>query len=227
MATSRRAVLNSIPVIESGGRYFIALIDNSRSMHETKIGEQSLFSLQIEQINTLLTALKTGKKRDDTHVLLVTFDGALDPGWQPLMDVHYLNESAIPESNCSPILDILGGILDTLELVAITGIDAGKDVKCSMLVVTDGLDGFNVGSRAFPVSVSTVAQIRKRMERHYKSGYVANALAIGPDGGKAVTDFFLSVGFNSKSIVSSELDPQKLRRAYEDVSESSFRDLHR
>jgi hypothetical protein len=222
MEKSSRGSLRRMPTLREDGRCFICFIDNSRSMRDTKIGSQSLFSLQVQETNRLIRALKVGKTRLRTWVLFVTFDGALEPGWQPLMDVHPLEEAKIPIANCSPVLDLLASVLDTFEMLV--QLATGK-LTCTMMLATDGLDGITLGGKPCSISVATVNSVRSRIDRFFASGFIANALAIGPDGGDEVSSFFSSLGFPNQSIHRSGLDPKALRRAFKDLSESSLEGL--
>jgi len=188
------------------------------------VGGRSLFSVQVEETNKLLYALKLGKQRNKTWVLLVTFNGAIHPGWQPLSSVDYLDAEQLSESRCSPILDLLAGICDICEGLVVAS--EGFDIRCGMMIATDGLDGFTVESTAYPVSISTVEEVHYRVKRFCDSGYFAYALAIGPDGGDEVASFFDSLGFSKAFIGKAGLDPQGLRRAFADMSESSLQGLN-
>jgi hypothetical protein len=195
-------------------------------MHTT-IGDESLFSLQISEVNRTLRALKAGTLGDKTWVLLVNFHGAIHPGWQPREDVAELEVSAIQQSKFSPVLDLLGGILDHLKGLVSDATEEGTRIRCAIMIATDGLDGIEIDSVAYPISSSKVEDIRPRVTEFSARDFQLNALAIGPDGGKRVASFFKSLGIDDMCLVKSGLDHKALLKAFDDHSRSSLRGLLR
>jgi len=210
------------------GRYFMVMIDNSTSMKRATVGDKSLFSIQLEEIGNLVSALRRGTKRNKTSIAFATFDGILQPGWQELLDDEFVlpNASSIPESNCSPVLDIVGGMLDTLEHLYVEATQQGLQVTCGALLISDGLDGFSIDGEQIPVSVSSREEIGERFIRFTSSGFTCNVLAIGCDQGESVASFFSGLQVPPESIVRTGLDPSELRRHFGDVSQKSLGSMY-
>jgi hypothetical protein len=213
------------PEISADYRYLVGFLDNSPSTVETKVGEESLFSLQVSEMNRTLRALKAGKLGDKTWVLLVTFNGALFPGWQPLEDVPEIQASAIQQSKSSPVLDMMGGIFDAFKELVVDATEEGVRIRCAVMIATDGLDGVEIDSTAYPVSSSGVEDIQPRVAEFTARGFQLNALAMGADGGKKVASFFSSLGIDNSCIIKSGLDRKALLKAFDDHSRSSLRGL--
>lgn len=213
-----------LPPLNAGARYFILLIDNSASMRDTalKSGE-SLFDLQIREMNAMLSALKRAKSLRSLWVLRADFSGALGP-WTTIDRTPYFGKTAQRFVSASPLLDILAGCLDTLEHMA--QVAAGTRIQCGLTLATDGLDGVSSSQgRSFACSRTEESEVRERLKLFNDSGFIANALAIGPDDGQRVFDYLASLGFPRYGIRKSGLDPQALRRAFDEISDSSFRGL--
>lgn len=213
------------PELSADYRYLVVFLDNSPSTVQTKVGEESLFSLQVSEANRTLRALKAGKLGDKTWVLLVNFNGVISPGWQPLEDVPEIKASAVEQSVSSPVLDMLGGIFDTFTGLVADATEEGVRIRCAVMIATDGLDGIEINSTAYPVSTSRVEDIRPRVKDFTARGFQLNALAMGADGGKKVAAFFSSVGVDSTCIIKSGLDRKALLKAFDDHSRSSLRGL--
>ena len=214
------------PIVDNGS-YFVVLLDTSRSMRETRVAaEETLFSLQLAQVNSFGTALFKGKNNDKMQLLFVHFDGVVAQGWTPLAELPRLKDEDLPESACSPVLDTLSAALELFEKIKIEAMKKQAAVNCGLLVVTDGLDGITIGDRSYPISVRGVEDVRKQIARFQARDYHAHALAIGSDGGAEVSDFFLKLGFEPDLIFKSGLNESELRKQFNVASQSLVSDLY-
>jgi hypothetical protein len=225
MSSSVNGQLVRKPELSADYRYLVVFLDNSPSTVQTKIGGESLFSLQVSEANRTLKALKAGKLGEKTWVLLVSFNGVLSPGWQPLEDVPEIEPSAIAQSASSPVLDMLGGVFDAFKELVADATEEGVRIRCAVMIATDGLDGVEIDSTAYPVSCSRAEHIRPRIADFTARGFQMNALAMGADGGKKVASFFRSLGLEDTCIIKSGLDRSALLKAFDDHSRSSLRGL--
>jgi hypothetical protein len=213
-----------VPPLKAGARYFIMLIDNSASMRDTALDNgDSLFDLQVREMNAMLSALKRATNLRSLWVLRADFSGALGP-WTTIDRTPYFERAPQHFVSATPLLDILAGCLDALEFMAQAA--QGARIQCGITLATDGLDGVT-SSRgvSFPCSRTEEYEVKERLALFTKSGFIANALAIGPDNGDRVFDYLSKLGFPTYGIRKSGLDPQALRRAFHEISDSSFRGL--
>jgi hypothetical protein len=207
------------------GRYLVLLLDNSESARGTVINGKSLFAQQLEAVEELVTYLMSGKAHDRTEILTVCFHGAVGEGWYPLHKVPRFDPSHFEFMNCTPLLDFLSAVLDHLESVFATGFEQDVSVRCGFMLMSDGLEGVDVGGKSFPVSVTSEEQVRLRMEWFLRREFFANALAMGADGGLELKNLLLRVGFPKDGIRPTSLGAGELRRAFGDMSYSTFRGM--
>jgi hypothetical protein len=207
------------PRMVQDGRYLIYLIDNSPSARSTVVGDDTLFGLQVREFNRFLDAIKQGANHARTWVLVVTFQGALEPGWQRLEDVEKLKPEEIPTSACSPVIDLVAGLFDLAEVLVA---NARSRIFCAIFLATDGLDGVCINGKDYPVSITTADEVKLRAERFYDSNFLANAVATGADGGEMVTKFLRSLGFREQNIFPVGLNASDLRRVVMDATDQTM-----
>lgn len=218
--------VRTMPEFKTDRRYLAYLLDNSESMHKTYVGGESLFSLQVQQANTLLKALKVSRAKSNLWVLMVTFDGVLGEGWQPLMRWGNIDGRKLSVAKSSPIHDRIGGLVSHFDELRKIGGRHGSDPKCYMMVTTDGLDGYEAGSQTHPVSGLSIEELAARVRTFNQNG-VANVLAIEAQGSKKVSAFFERAGFEPSRILSTDADQSALRKAFQTMTDSTLRELRR
>ncbi len=211
--------------LEEDGRYLVIIIDNSESTRDTMVSGKSLFDHQLEAVEEMKLALLGGKARARTEVLTVCFHGAVQRGWYPLEKMPVLSPSDFDFINCTPLLDFLAASLDHIEAVYKAASQQGLGVRCGLMLMSDGLEGVEVGQRPFAVSLTSEEHVKIRMDWFCRRGFFANALAMGADGGLELKSLLMRIGFPEAGIRPTELGRDQLRRAFGDLSNSTFRGM--
>lgn len=218
-------MLSEMPLLEDGHRYVVIFLDNSESMHKTRVGDETLFALQMQQSNSLLKALKVSQDAHRIWVMVVTFDGVLDQGWKLLLEWGNIDGTKLSKAKCSPIHDRIGAIILHLETLRKAAVREGCNIDRFLMVTTDGLDGYEAVGQTHQVSGLLLEELADLVQGP-GSKVTANVLAIETPGSKRVSEFFEKAGFRPGSILSADADQKALREAFATMTASSLRQLN-
>lgn len=209
--------------IQEGSTFFACLLDNSRSMYQTKLANgQSLFEMQVQEVNTFLTALTRSRHAQKTQVLLVTLHGVAFHGWRFIREIPVLDVESFRESSCSPIDDVLKGIASLMKSIKEESTTRGVNVNGCIYIVTDGLDGITIAGKPQRVSVTPVQNVASAIEEVALHGFSSHALACDESGGADLKAALQQRGVPSEHIFTSGLDESQLRKQFNVLSLSSL-----
>ena len=210
------------PLVDSDGVLFVIVIDNSESMFSTEVEGRTLFDVQLEMFNRLVWALNTSKISEKAWILVTTLSGVFTPGWIRMDELERFSPEMFVPTRTTPILDVVAGLLEGIEVVYRKQEDSGRSPRVSLVMCTDGLDGFSVNGENYPVSISSEESVNERVHTFLESGFFLSALAIGGDGGRHVASFYRRIGIPSESILQSGLTLSELRRAFGTSTEQTI-----